>query len=363
MQNIFQGDMVDALEHCIRKNEVTKFLVVAGKTSFDKCGAKDILDEFDAVEYQVYSKFSANPKIEDVQGGIDALNAFKPDIVLAVGGGLAMDIAKLIVGFAQVEPCDFKDYITSKQTLESIACPLWVAPTTAGSGSEATHFAVVYFEDKKYSVASQVIIPNTVFLDPILTYTAPRDVAVSAGIDVMCQSMESYWAVTATDESRTYAVEAMGLCHSSIIPALEGERKEQRNLQYAGYLAGKAINITKTTAGHAFSYHLTQKYNVTHGHAVAVMLKYVFEYALKHGDKNVLKTCEDMANVLNIKAEELPQFMDEMLEEFELKATVQALGLTTSDALKILCESVNIERLGNTPVSIDLVKFQSIIEV
>ena len=354
MQSIFQGDFFEVLGHSIRKNGVERIMVVAGKSSFEKCGAEDIIEDLEGIEYVVYNHFSENPKFEDMLGGIKLLNEFKPDVVLAVGGGSAMDIAKLIVAFADKDSADLDAYMTGTKTLEALACPLWVAPTTAGSGSESTHFSVVYYKGKKHSVCMPVILPSIVFLDSILTYTVPRDVAVSGGLNVMCQAMESYWSNASTDESRVYAKEAMQLCLTSIIPALEGEIKEQRDLQYAGYLSGKASNLTKENSGYNFAHYLTQNHNVMHGHGVAVMLQYVFDYAIKEADESILRKCQSVAEVLDIELEEIPQFLEEMMEEFKIGNTVRELGVTTSDELKALCESVSTDDVKTNPVELDL---------
>src|SRR5690606_34954215 len=110
--------------------------------------------------------------LEDVERGIGLFRDFKPDAIVAIGGGTAIDLAKL-VGTIAVQEADPRSVATGDSVVERDGPPLLAVPTTAGTGSEATHFAVVYIDGVKHSLAHPVLRPDLVILDPLLTYAMP----------------------------------------------------------------------------------------------------------------------------------------------------------------------------------------------
>jgi alcohol dehydrogenase class IV len=151
--------------------------------------------------------------------------------------------------------------------------PLAAVPTTAGSGSEATHFAVLFVDQKKYSVAHSTLRPRWAILDPSLTHSAPRRVAAAAGLDALCQSIESLWSLKADSSSVALASEALRLVAGNLFAAVMSREPEaQAKLALGSHLAGRAINRSFTTVCHALSYPLTSQHGVPHGLAAAATL-------------------------------------------------------------------------------------------
>ena len=111
--------------------------------------------------------------------------------------------------------------ITGSVPIDSGKVPLVAIPTTAGTGSEATHFAVVYHEGKKFSVAHRNLLPDFAIIDPELTCSMPKSLAASTGLDALCQAIESIWAVGATGESATYAIRSLYLALEHLESAVE----------------------------------------------------------------------------------------------------------------------------------------------
>ena len=363
MQRVLHGDLSIQLGQELKNAGYGRVLCVSTKSIFEKTKARSVLDKCQDIEYTLYNNFNANPKYEDIEAGIVTFHSYKPDVVLAIGGGSTIDIAKLIIAFAHRNNQSPIENLNRFSELPkgNFQCPLWAVPTTAGSGSEATHFAVVYYQGKKYSIAAQNLLPQQVFLDPVLTYTVPEKIAKSAAIDALCQALESYWAIDATNESREYAIEAMKMIPDSLRSTMGGKLQGYKDLQYAAFLAGKAINISKTTAGHAFSYYLTQDYNLLHGHSVALMLGYVMKYALEYANADTQKKCTDIAYILNIKAPDLPEFLFGLLADSGLENNLFLVGLGTKEKIQMLCESVNEERLRNNPFPIEMQRFQELL--
>src|SRR3989344_1935280 len=252
----------------------SSIFLVTGKKSYFESGAQEVLEHI-LHSYQVtyFSDFSVNPQLEDVIKGTSLFRKTNSDLVIAVGGGSVIDIAKSI-NFLAAQQGAPEDYITKKQTAQIKPKSFVAIPTTAGTGSEATHFAVVYIQKTKYSLAHEEwMLPDYVFLDPTLTYNLPRYITASTGIDVLCQAVESYWSTQSTEESKGYAREAIGMVLNNLVEAVNNPSLQSREaMLLAANLAGKAINISKTTACHSVSYPMTSYFGVSHGHACALTL-------------------------------------------------------------------------------------------
>ncbi len=256
-----------------------KVFVVADRGAYEFSGAREVVTrDLAAFELTLFQDFEPNPKIEDAEAAIERFIASGAQAIVAIGGGTAIDLAKLVAAFAGA-PDDARAMILKHASITQLAAPLVVAPTTAGTGSEATHFAVVYIDGVKYSVAGAGLLPGHVLIDPLLTHSLPPAVTAATGLDAFCQAIESMWAVGATEESLGYAEASARLSLRSLPAAVNSPTPETREqMCRAAYLAGKAINITKTTLPHAMSYAITSEFGVPHGQAVALTLAAVLEF-------------------------------------------------------------------------------------
>lgn len=341
-----------------------RIFLVSGNKSYTDSGAKDILGSyFKGFEVFEYSDFSINPKIEDVINGARLVNKFKPQLMIAVGGGSVLDTAKLIASL----PADLNrslSIITGKSSILLREFPLIAIPTTAGSGSESTHFAVVYLNGVKYSVADQSLIPEYAILEPELTYSMSKRLTAITALDAFSQAIESYWAVGTTHESRNYARQSIELIRNNYYKVVSDPDKHSRALiMKASFLAGKAINITKTTAPHAFSYGLTSNYNIPHGHAVALTLgKFILlhmESTLKIYNDGVNeasfnKTMTDLLNILGFgSALQADRELKNMLIAGGLETELKYLGVKDKNDINNLSLQINTERLNNHPIKIN----------
>ncbi|MFA6279085.1 MAG: phosphonoacetaldehyde reductase [Candidatus Paceibacterota bacterium] len=302
-----------------------KVFLVTGKGSYTTSGAaQPVANALAGIDVLHYTDFKELPLHEDIQKGIEVYTAYHPDLIIAVGGGHVMDMAKAINFFAGKKP-------------------LIAIPTTAGTGSEATQFAVVYKDGHKSSLEHEEIIPTFAIVDPHLAMSVPKDTALACALDALCQAIESLWSNKATDESRTYARQALEAIWGSIIPAIEEKNPAAITaLCFGAHLSGKAINISKTTACHALSYGLTYRFGVPHGTAASIFLPGVWAY------NNF--SCPNPS----ITAETVK----ELLQRFGIKNLSQ-FGVTAADIPSLAAE-VNVERLGNNPRAVskeDVVQF------
>jgi alcohol dehydrogenase len=205
-----EGAIRDTEELLDRLKAKNLFFVV-DETAYEHSGAaralKSALKNRQVVRF---SGFELNPKIEDAEKGISIFRDVKPDTVIALGGGSALDMAKAIA-VCSVQNGRLQDYVTGEQTPQQPGPPLIAIPTTSGTGSEATHFAVMYMDGRKYSLAHPLLLPEYAIIDPELTLSLPSGITASSGLDALCQAVESIWAVGSTDESVNYALEALSL--------------------------------------------------------------------------------------------------------------------------------------------------------
>jgi len=282
--------------------------------AFDSFGIKL---PFESVQF---NDFTPNPLYEDARAGVKVLRSNKCDCIIAIGGGSSIDIAKSIKYYNQID------------------LPLMAVPTTSGTGSEATHFAVIYKNGKKHSVADKRLLPNYVILQPDVLKTLPLYQKKCTMLDALCQAIESWWSRKATPDSLMYSKKAIKLILNNIEGYLENDEESNKNMLIASNLAGKAINITTTTAPHAMSYKLTSLYNIPHGHAVALCLPKVWRCIENH---------DDIAKMFKVKRhEDAITLFENMLQRLEI---LPPDNINAGD-LDILTKAVNIQRLRNNPV-------------
>jgi alcohol dehydrogenase class IV len=310
-----------------------------------------------------FDQFVENPRLEHILLGLDAFLGADPDLVITIGGGTAIDVGKLICCFASQNASP--ESIISDSNLISLnpVVPLAAVPTTAGSGSEATHFAVVYVDDVKYSVAHESILPDVSVVDPTLTYSMPPRLTAASGLDVICQGIEAMWSVNSTSESYQYGAEALELAFDSLRTAVHEPMPTVRAaMSRAAHLAGKAINISKTTAPHAVSYAITTGFGVPHGHAVALTLApfLKFNRDVTQSDVTDSRGVQHVNKVLDQILEKLKcttvadahAAIQSLMESIGCASRLRDLGVTSSAQRLRIAQSVNAARLSNNPRAI-----------
>lgn len=363
--NVVQQPLIESIhdiESVLNDLGAARLFLVIDEPAYFASGAKNVLETcFQQRATIRFNQFELNPKLEDVQRGIEIYRDFEPDVVMALGGGTAIDLAKLIGTIAVQkegsQPHFSRDIAKGLASIEAAGKPMIAIPTTAGTGSEATHFAVVYVDGEKYSVAHPSMLPDYAVVDATLTESLPRRITAATGLDAFCQAIESIWAVAANEESIGYAEEAARLSFNNLTTAVNAPTPEARRaMSRASHLAGKAINITKTTAPHALSYYLTSHYGVPHGMAVATTLPAMLEFnaGVTHEDcadpRGVTAVRERIARVLNVlgtdSVDKACTVIRTLLTQVESPMLKQ---IVAPDDLIALVDSANIQRLSNNP--------------
>lgn len=363
MQTIIQGkESYKQLADILKTLGSKKFLLVCGKNSFDALNIQKFIDT-QCPEYIRFSDFSPNPKYEQVCKGIEAFNINSCDAIVAIGGGSAIDVAKCIKLFCKMDSNE--NYL--KQDFVDTEIPLIAIPTTAGTGSESTRYAVIYYNDEKQSVTHPSIVPNYAVLDSSLLKTLPIYQKKCAMLDALCQGIESWWSVNSTDESKEYskiAVETIIQNWRQYI--FEDDEHAAEQIMLGSNYAGRAINITQTTAPHAFSYKLTSLYDIPHGHAVAVCLPVIWLFMLNQMEKcidprGIVYLSDIFIEIANAIGANSPSEAIDLYKKIIADMDIECQFINIAgDDLYVLSSSVNSTRLINNPIRIE---WQAIIEV
>jgi alcohol dehydrogenase len=337
-------------------------LLVCGKRSFEASGASDVLPDLERIaEVCRFDDFVSNTDARDILRGLTMVREFHPEVVVGIGGGSTLDMAKLLCTFEDVEDDDDLFERIRVRNTQPRRPGLVLIPTTSGSGSEATHFAVVYVDDEKYSVAHRTLRPDAVVLDSVLSLSASRYQKATSGIDAVCQAIESLWAVGATPTSRRFARRALRYLLPSIISFTnDGDEAAAKAMSRGSHLAGRAIDISRTTGAHALSYAITKGFGVSHGHAVATTLGAFIELHAS-ADPAALRPQVDpdehrtaMDCVLNFLGADngvrARMRFNEFLARLGLSHSLVEFGVETSRQRQELIGSLNVERMSNNPV-------------
>ena len=366
----FGTGSINSLTDILNNIKPRNIFLVAGKNSYRTSGAERILG--DLLKYNtvtLFNEVSGDPVISDIIKGMDIFIESDCDTVIAAGGGSVIDTAKSI-NILSSQDADPRSVITGEKKIVNKGKPLIAIPTTSGAGSEATHFAVVYMEKEKYSLAHDFILPEYAIIDPRFTFQLPSDITATSGIDAFSQAVESFWNINANEESRKYSEEAIKLILENINSAVnEPTEFSRENMSKAAHLAGKAINITKTTAPHAVSYAMTSFYGIPHGQAVCITLSEFLEYNFNVTESDLMPGLninevraihENLLRILKCRdVNDGKNLINELIKSIGLKTKLSELNISSHADLKIISESVNLERLKNNPRSVskeDLVR-------
>lgn len=355
----------NVIDNFISKNFLKKVMVVCGK-SWKKASLNEYLHQLEKekiIRCIYFEDFQPNPILESVIKGVKCLQEENCDGIIAAGGGSAIDVAKCIKNFSDIDVSSIPlmELLQKNNLIINRKLPFLAIPTTAGTGSEKTSFAVIYFKGNKYSIENEAIIPDEVILYPDLLIGLPIYQKKVTMLDALCHAIESYWSINSTDISKNFSREAIELIRLYGESYINNTELGRQKIMKAANLAGMAINLTKTTAAHAMSYKLSSIYHWPHGHAAAVCLPEIWKYMLLNLDKSIdvrgeayLKVIFKEISVLisgdkSATIENGIQAFENILNKLEITVKEKL----NSEDLKILVDSVNIQRLKNNPVKLE----------
>ncbi len=370
MQEVIKTtSFLDSLNEIIKTNNYSRVFIFTGSIGH-KILKENSID--DNLNYYIYTDFENDPVLNDVYKAIKLLSNFKPDLVIAIGGGSTIDIAKQVnylssnYDINKMSQDSLAKHIINKDLLfEKKSYPMIVIPTTAGTGSEATQFSVIYINKIKHSIDNQCLLPEQIILDPQLLVDMKPKLIATTTMDALAQSIESLWSIKSNEKSTEYATNALLIIKKNIKKVAKGypDINTILELMDAAHFAGKAINITRTTAPHAISYPLSMYLKIPHGHAVALTLPsfFIINSSLENfkindsrGKIYLKKRMEHIFELFLYKGATAKECQNEFynlmgilnLETDLNKFKIKNIGI------KNILDDINQDRLANNPVSV-----------
>ena len=354
--------MINSIEDIIKfinDKSFKKIFLLCGKNSFKYSGAEKLfIENIDKKNIKFFYKTSKLPNLIELIKIIKEIKIFKPDLILAIGGGAIIDYAK-IANLADDRPDIANLIMNYSYPLKKKHAKLAVIPTTAGSGAEVTSNAVMYVDGIKYSFEGELLIPDYYFLVPEFLISAPNIIKASSGFDAIAQALESLVSKKSNSKSVEYATKSIKISIDSFIDFLENPNlKNATEMSIASNLAGKAINISKTTAPHATSYPFTSLFNISHGHAVSLFFENFFKFNYDNLDKS--ETSFDLRARFNLifklfNVKNIHDFNSKISlikKQAQLKDNLNALNIDIKKSSEKIIKGINLLRLGNNPIKL-----------
>lgn len=319
---------------------------------FDREGMKAVL----------YDRVLPEPPLEQADEGAGLALKGKCDIVIGIGGGSAMDVAKAVAVVA-AHGAEAKDFLGLNR-VPGPGLPTIMVPTTAGTGSEVTFTAVFVRHDlkKKEGMNSTFMYPDLALLDPELTLSLPSQPTAASGMDALCHAIESYTSVIASPASEMFSLRAVGLIAENLRTCVHnGGDLEAREAQMLGSLyAGIGLANAGVGAAHSLSYPLGGKYGISHGVANTLMLPRIMEFNLP----GALEKFADVAEMMGENTEGLSvrdaamlavEAVDALIEDCGIATGLEELGIPEEDYPEMARVAMTVARpLENNPRKVTL---------
>lgn len=314
--------------------------------------------ELDVSSFDVIDESIANPDIHLVEKILSDLK--KPDLIIAVGGGSSIDLAKAISALYEYKNENVLELIKNKTYLDNDnAIPIISVPTTAGTGSECTKWATIWDMDnlKKYSIDAEYLYPKESWLVAELTSTMDKYMTLATGLDALSHAMESYWSKPSNRYTRTLARDSIRIIRKYLPLVLnELDNLEYRKQMLMGsFFAGLAFSNTRTTAAHSISYPLTMMYGINHGFAVAITLFEVMKRNWEHIPEKEL-----FLDAWN--AEDIKDILDWFSDVSEGKINLRSFGVKKEEIPEIVKLATTGGRMDNNPIVFNEEEIRDILE-
>ncbi len=333
MDNQLLYNDLNSLNNIIDNN--SRILFIHGNSSYNNSIAKKYFDSVEQIAFEITVKAS-NPKINILESDYNKIKDIKYNIIVAIGGGSVIDTAKFMLYTS------LYNKIYERSSIKFIAIP-----TTAGSGSEATPFAVYYDkQNTKCSLDIPELLPDIVILKPDLLINLSKYQKACGLADAFCQALESFWAIKSNDTSKKYALKSLSIINEIVFDYIDNNKQLDKALE-SSYLAGKSIAITRTTISHALSYPITSHWNIPHGHAVSLTIAECLLMNEKHISDSDKKCLFSIFKVNS--AEELKNYLEDMFNKIGLERKLSNLGINKKD-IDVIIKEINLNRLSNNPV-------------
>ncbi|WP_027129920.1 bifunctional acetaldehyde-CoA/alcohol dehydrogenase, partial [Gemella cuniculi] len=319
----------NAIRYLSEMEGLERVMIITDESMVKLGFAAKVIDQLNRrqnkVQYEVFAGVEPNPDITTVERGLEIMNSFKPNAIVALGGGSPMDAAKIMWLFYERPDADFKELVLKfsdirKRTVKfpqlGQKAKFIAVATTSGTGSEVTPFAVISDKenDKKYPLADYALTPNVAIVDPNLVITVPARPTAATGMDVLTHATEAYTSILANDYTDGIALRAIKLVFENLEKSVkEADKDAREKMHNASCLAGMAFANAFLGICHSMAHKIGGKFHTVHGETNATLLPYVIRYngtrpgkvALwpKYEHYQAAERFQDIARMLGLKAD------------------------------------------------------------
>lgn len=368
----FGVDTFKTLPDEIKKISPAKVVIISDKGIL----ASGLIDRVEKlvletrIPYEVFTEIAGEPTFTLVEEVTEKFNDEENLLVIGIGGGSAMDVAKTVAALLYKD--DRTPYLSGEKQIESRKARCILLPTTSGTGAEVTMNAI--FEDEvqalKRGIVSPFLLPDIAIIDPRLTISCPPKVTAASGVDAFTHAIESYIAVRSTPLTKMYAEKAMKMFPKYIHRAVHhGENLESRiGMSWVSNLAGVSLANAGVGAVHALAYPLGGKFHIEHGVANALLMPYVFEVTGKTVTSSMVKVASflnigDYSGNPNAALKAVTNYLHQLQSDLDLPTSLKELNVDR-ESLPLLAEqAANVTRLlSNTPYNLKTDKILKIYE-
>lgn len=357
-----------------------KAFIVTGGTSMQRFGfldkAKDYLKEA-GIEVQCFEGVEPDPSIETVMKGAEEMGRFRPDWIIAMGGGSPIDAAKAMWIFYEYPQFTFDEAVKpfNLPQLRQKA-KLCAIASTSGTATEVTAFSVItdYQKGIKYPLADYNLTPDIAIVDPQLAETMPPELTAHTGMDAMTHAIEAYVSTDASAFTDPLALRAIGMIKDNLIKSYNGDKCAREQMHYAQCLAGMAFTNGMLGIVHSMAHKTGAAFetgHIAHGLANAMFLPYVITYNAE--ELSAAKRYEEIADYLHIegdkreeKIQRLCHLIVSLNEAMGIPGTLKELGIDENEFLQkqkeIARNAVCDACTGSNPRAIDDTRMEKLLE-
>ncbi|EER46829.1 bifunctional acetaldehyde-CoA/alcohol dehydrogenase [Actinobacillus minor] len=285
----FERDSIQYLKSML---DVEKVMIVTDRSMVDLGFVDRITEQLrqrrNKVMIQLFTDVEPNPSLQTVQRGTELMRSFQPDTIIALGGGSPMDAAKIMWLFYEQPEVDFRDLVQKFMDIRKRAfkfpqlgrkAKFVGIPTTSGTGSEVTPFAVITDGDIKYPLADYSLTPTVAIVDPALVMSVPSHVAADTGLDVLTHATEAYTSILANDFTDGLALQAIKLVFENLEKSVkEFDEVAREKMHNASTMAGMAFANAFLGICHSMAHKIGGKFHTIHGRTNAILLPHVIRY-------------------------------------------------------------------------------------
>ena len=316
------------------------------------------------VHCKIYSQIEPDPSVETVLNGAKEMADFQPDVIISLGGGSAMDAAKGMWLFYEYPDTDFNALKTKFMDIRKRVykfpnlgkkAKMVAIPTTSGTGSEVTSFAVITDKEKniKYPLADYELTPDVAIIDPDFVMTVPQSITADTGLDVLTHAIEAFVSVLASDYTDALALRAIQIVFEYLPQAYHDgtNAKAREKMHNASCMAGMAFTNAFLGINHSMAHKLGGEFHIPHGRANAILLPYVIEYNAKKPTKFATwpkyetfvadKRFAEIARMLHLPAKtteegvaSLIKAIRDLMKELHVPATIAECGVDKDEYIR-----------------------------